>query len=121
VYNHYKDWTRKREIDMKEWDKWKAIYEPIEDIRKEIYENLMVKISLEELDLVLNTVKNWRTPGLSGISYDFIKHSGIITKEVLVKLMNICLFKQEFPKDWLNGCIYPIPKREDWGGDITLT
>lgn len=24
------------------------------------------------------------------------------------------------PADWFNGCIYPIPKREDWGRDISL-
>jgi hypothetical protein len=68
---------------------------------------------LEELGSILNTVKNWRMLGLSGISYDFSKYNGTIVKKVLVKLMNICLFKQKFSKDWLNSCIYPIPKHEN--------
>jgi hypothetical protein len=106
---------------MEEWDKWDYVYKPKEDIKVEIYENLMIEISLEEFNKVLNTTNNWKAPGNTGISYDLIKHSDNITKEVLVKLMNMCLIKGKMPADWFHGCIYPILKRKDWGGDISLT
>ncbi|PKY26953.1 hypothetical protein RhiirB3_442449 [Rhizophagus irregularis] len=58
---------------------------------------------MKNLKKKLETINNWKAPGNSGISYDFIKHSGKITKEVILKLMNMCLKKRELPKDWLNG------------------
>ncbi|GET60997.1 hypothetical protein GLOIN_2v1884684 [Rhizophagus irregularis DAOM 181602=DAOM 197198] len=61
------------------------------------------EIQYEEFKEILETTNNWKAPGNS---YDFIKHSGKIMKEVLlVKLMNMCLKKRELAKDWLNDTL----------------
>ncbi|PKK77724.1 hypothetical protein RhiirC2_771028 [Rhizophagus irregularis] len=68
-----------------------------------IYDTLMEEIQYEEFKEILETTNNWKAPGNS---YDFIKHSGKIMKEVLlVKLMNMCLKKRELAKDWLNDTL----------------
>lgn len=36
----------------------------------------MEEIQYEEFKEILETTNNWKAPGNSGISYDFIKHSG---------------------------------------------
>ncbi|PKY33379.1 hypothetical protein RhiirB3_394748 [Rhizophagus irregularis] len=121
VYVHYKEWTKKRSIDMNEWDYWKHEYEPRTDIDECIYESLMEQIELSEFEEILASTNNWRAPGISGITYDFMKHNGNVMKGKLVDLMNSCLKTRKFPKDWLKGQIFPIPKKEDWGGDISIT
>ncbi|CAB4389289.1 unnamed protein product [Rhizophagus irregularis] len=78
VYVHYKEWTKKRSIDMNEWDYWKHEYEPRTDIDECIYESLMEQIELSEFEEILASTNNWRAPGISGITYDFMKHSGNI-------------------------------------------
>lgn len=80
----------------------------------------MDEISYEELQEVVNQTNNWKALGLSGISYDHIKHSGNIMKTLILSLMNICLKTQKLPEDWLHRCVYPIPKKEEWEGDIKL-
>ncbi|CAB4389286.1 unnamed protein product [Rhizophagus irregularis] len=78
VYVHYKEWTKKRSIDMNEWDYWKHEYELRTDIDECIYESLMEQIELSEFEEILASTNNWRAPGISGITYDFMKHSGNI-------------------------------------------
>ncbi|EXX64219.1 hypothetical protein RirG_144880 [Rhizophagus irregularis DAOM 197198w] len=106
---------------MNEWDYWKHEYEPRTDIDECIYESLMEQIELSEFEEILASTNNWRAPGISGITYDFMKHNRNVMKGKLVDLMNSCLKTRKFPKDWLKGQIFPIPKKEDWGGDISIT
>ncbi|PKK59004.1 hypothetical protein RhiirC2_821844 [Rhizophagus irregularis] len=74
VYEHYKEWTRKRQIDIdliEYEEEWRNIYSPIEMINPIIYDKLTESITLDELDEVIKIAKNNKAPGLSGIPYDF--------------------------------------------------
>ncbi|PKK63844.1 hypothetical protein RhiirC2_788327 [Rhizophagus irregularis] len=74
VHNHFKEWTSERKIDLDEIEynhEWREIYTLREDIDEEIYKNLMIPITRDELDQVISGLKSNKAPGLSGITYDF--------------------------------------------------
>ncbi|GBC18892.1 reverse transcriptase family protein [Rhizophagus irregularis DAOM 181602=DAOM 197198] len=126
VTNHYKGWTRKREIDLDEIDfnhEWREIYSPKEDVNEEIYKNLMDPIEMDELDLVLSNLKTNKAPGQSGIPYDFWKKSKILTRKILLEIINESMSKENVLDEWKKGIIYPINKttRSNWNQELSLT
>ncbi|PKY34288.1 hypothetical protein RhiirB3_475964, partial [Rhizophagus irregularis] len=126
VLNHYKEWTRKREIDLDEIEfnhEWRDIYSPKEDVDEDIYENLMIPIRMEELESVLNNLKSNKAPGQSGISYDFWKKSKTLTRKLLLEIINDSMLEENAIDDWKKGIIYPINKttKSDWNQDLSLT
>ncbi|GET00318.1 hypothetical protein GLOIN_2v1824527 [Rhizophagus clarus] len=88
VYNHYKNWTSKRNIDLDEIEyneKWRNIYSPIEEIDETIYDNIMDEITLNELNEILSEAKNKKAAGISGIPYDFWKKSKKTYKTINIR------------------------------------
>lgn len=125
VYKHYKEWTRKREIDLDliEYEEsWRNLYIPIETIDPSIYDDVISLITIEELEEVLKSVKSNKAPGLSGIPYDFWKHSKELTKNLLLEIINESLERKEVLDEWKKGVIYLINKtvRSDWNQDLNL-
>jgi exonuclease III len=119
VRSHFKKQFRKRNSRAKNMSKkWKEIYTPIEDIRKEVYEDLMSEITEEEWTEALRKAKLKSAPGPSNISYPLIKRAGPFAQKVFRQLANICLKKGEIPIKWKLSKLYPIPKGEDWNFNL---
>ncbi|PKK58091.1 hypothetical protein RhiirC2_823927, partial [Rhizophagus irregularis] len=103
VYEHYKEWTRKRQIDLdliEYEEEWRNIYSPIETINPIIYDKLTEPITLDELDEVIKIVKNNKAPGLSGIPYDFWKHSKDLTRNLLLGIINESFEREIILDEW---------------------
>src|SRR5436190_16889661 len=81
----------------------------------------MEDISEEEWDLTLKQLKQGKAPGISEISYDLIKKAGNKMNDIFRILINETFKQQRIPKEWKKAQIYPIPKPEEWGGDINKT
>jgi hypothetical protein len=91
--SHFKEWTRLRDINtniIEQDDNWKKVYEVITDVDDNIYKDLMKHFTIEELNEVLQTTKNNKAPGNSGIPYDYWKKSGELTRNLLLTMINEC-------------------------------
>ncbi|CAB4439657.1 unnamed protein product [Rhizophagus irregularis] len=125
VYNHFREWTSERKIDLDEIEynqDWREIYSPREDIDGNIYHNLMSPIKREELDKVISGLKSNKAPGMSGITYDFWKKSKDLTRTIILEIFNESLVKANATDEWKKGVIYPINKttRSHWNNDLKL-
>ena len=84
VRSHFKKQFRKRNSKAKSMTKkWKEIYRPIEELRKEVYESLTNEISEEEWIEALRKAKLKSAPGPSDISYPLIKKAGSLAQKYL--------------------------------------
>ncbi|GBC47807.2 hypothetical protein GLOIN_2v29323 [Rhizophagus irregularis DAOM 181602=DAOM 197198] len=72
-------------------------------------------------------IEQWGTtdtaPGSSGITYDFWKKSGNLTRNLLLNIFNDSMAKENVTDEWKKGFIYPINKtsRSNWNQDLNLT
>ncbi|GES91180.1 hypothetical protein GLOIN_2v1771092 [Rhizophagus clarus] len=91
VHDHYKKWTKKRNIDLDSIDyneEWRNIYQLITEINEQIYDGILEDITIEELDNIIKETKAGKAAGISGIPYDFWKKiivNGEFTKEYKVE------------------------------------
>ena len=100
---------------------WEPFYEPRMDINSHIYHGLLSPVSDDEWLEILGDLNKNKAAGISEISYDLIIKSGDDMHKVLKVLINEIFRQQYIPKKWLDAQIFPIPKPEDWGGDISKT
>ena len=75
----------------------------------------------EEWDKLLRNLKTNTALGYSQISYEIIKKSSMLMKDLLRRFINILIFFAILLNKWSKGIIYPIPKTEDWNLDLTKT
>ena len=68
-------------------------------------------ISLQELDDVLNTMKNRKAPGIDGVNVELIKHSGIICRLRILHLINNCWKRCQIPDNWTTAIVKNIFKK----------
>jgi hypothetical protein len=122
VAKHFENITNYEIFESLDLEKeWEQYYVPRSDIDPDIYIQLMDDISEEEWDLTLKQLKQGKAPGISEISYDLIKKAGNKMNNIFRVLINETFKQQRIPKEWKKVQIYPIPKPEDWGGDINKT
>lgn len=57
-------------------------------------------ITLEESESALNSMKSRKALGMGGINIELIKYGGIILKQRVLHLLNMCWKQQEIPKEW---------------------
>lgn len=55
---------------------------------------------------MINSIKNNKAAGYSGITYDFWKKSKDNTKKILVRLMNRFLEENQWPTEWKENIIF---------------
>ncbi|CAG8752159.1 11847_t:CDS:1, partial [Dentiscutata erythropus] len=70
VQKHFQNWTRKRntnETMMKEWEKW---YKPISTIDSNNYKNLLIEVSIDELEETICLLPNKKVTGQLGLQYE---------------------------------------------------
>jgi hypothetical protein len=88
-------------------------------VNKEIYSNLLNKITEEEWSNALSRAKNKSVPGVTGISYPLIKKAGAKAHSIFRILADRCIAEGNIPAKWKIGQLYPIPKGEDWNYDLS--
>ncbi|GBB96288.1 hypothetical protein RclHR1_02720003 [Rhizophagus clarus] len=126
VHDHYKVWTRKRNIDLDliEYnEEWRNIYQPRTEINEHIYDRILEDITFDKLDNIIRETKSGKAAGISGIPYDFWKKSKKETRKILLDIYNRILHEHKVLNDWKKGMIFPINKmtRSHWSNDINLT
>ena len=72
------------------------------------YNTLNCKISLEELQKVINKSKNGKAVGLDGIPNELLRHEIVI--KLLHCLFNICMELKMIPDIWRKAILHLIPK-----------
>ena len=81
----------------------------------------MDSITEKELDSVLKDLPNGKASGISSISYEMLKKSGLGARKVLREFFSLCLENGLCPPLWKTSTIFPIPKSKDWKCDLTNT
>src|SRR5581483_808520 len=61
---------------------------------------------------------NGKASGASEISYEMLKNCGEKEQENFRELLNNILKSGETPEEWKHSRIYPIPKVDDWQGQM---
>ncbi|GES83915.1 Down syndrome cell adhesion molecule-like protein Dscam2 [Rhizophagus clarus] len=113
VHNHYKEWMKKRNIDLDliEFNKeWRNNYQPITEINEQIYDSILEDITIEELDNIIKETKSGKAAGISGIPHDFWKKSKKETRKILLNIYNGILHEHKVLNEWKKGMIFPINK-----------
>src|SRR5205085_7875787 len=109
VKNYFDQWTEYRPIDQQIFDStWKSCYKPISSINSSHYDNVLNTITTEEITHTLQNLSNNKACGLSGISYEMLKHAGDLFLQTVTTLLNRCLTSQMIPKQWKICHIFPI-------------
>ena len=68
-------------------------------------------IQLNEVESVLADLSNNKSPGLDGITYEFIKNAPNRIISAICSLYNLILHTGDFPKQWCDAIITPIHKK----------
>src|ERR1044071_2020837 len=104
-----------------EWSKWKDEYAPKSDIDGTIYDNLMSTPSLSEWHNVISNLPNHKATGPSKISNDMLKHLGPSAMNKLWIIISCCINTGDFPDQWKEAFVYPIPKPQEWHNRLNNT
>lgn len=83
------------------------------------YSSLMDIPTREEILDTLGSFKNGKAPGPSGITKEMWLAAGPTATNLLVWLVQQSFLIRDLPSCWARSEIQPIPKRSDWGGDLT--
>ena len=97
--------TQKSSVDTQTWEKYlENFYETIpeadtvfQDARHPVLDR---KIETKELNSVLDSLKNNKTPGTDSIPYEFYKNLNGKGKSALLRILNNVMEKGEIPKKW---------------------
>ena len=81
----------------------------------------MDKVSDEEWDQGIKEIPLGKAPGESGLSGEIIKNLKTKGRAWVRRLADLVITKQVIPLQFKCGVICPIPKKDDWGGDINNT
>src|SRR5271156_546659 len=93
---------------------WKDAYEPLLHFESNIYDSLLKPVTVSELDTALSSLPTGKAPGLSGISYEMLKHLPLNARDCLRDLISFCFREGVIPSSWKDATIYPIPKPHEW-------
>ena len=99
IRNHFDQWTHTHNIDYDLYNThWKAEYNPKSNINIDWYNNILEEFTLKEVSIILCHLPNNKACGLSGISYEMIKHTGFSFLQAITALFNRCLIQQSISK-----------------------
>jgi len=67
----------------------------------------------KEVSDIINKLKRNKAPGTDNIPAELVKYGGYILKERMYEynLISLIWNKEQLPKEWLQGIIYPIHKK----------
>ena len=102
-------------------DEWKKQYNPIARIEDKWYNEILTKSTPQELKDIFKSLPNDKASGPSGISYEMFKKMRDNSIAMFVDFINLCFSFGTMPPTWKKSNIYPIPKNNDWCGDLSNT
>ncbi|KAL4112678.1 hypothetical protein QTP88_016423 [Uroleucon formosanum] len=70
-------------------------------------------ITLEEVKIAINSLKNWKAQGSNDIPAELIKYSGEEMHKVIFKICQRTWEEEQMPEDWKKALIIPIHKKGD--------
>ncbi|GES86389.1 ribonuclease H-like domain-containing protein [Rhizophagus clarus] len=93
---------------------FRDIYRRLSHISSNTYDSILVPITLEEVTSTISSLPNHKASGVSGITYEDIKHLHKDFFDFIVNFFNNILTSGILPNGWNNAHLYPIPKPTDW-------
>src|ERR1043165_3804507 len=69
---------------------------------------------LNEWHEVISNLPNYKATGPSKISNDMLKHLGPSAMNKLWIMISYCITTEDFPDQWKEAYVYPIPKPHKW-------
>jgi ribonuclease HI len=122
IRDHFCNWTALRPVDYTIFESsWSTEYDPKSNIQPSWYSNITQTITIEEVQQTIYQLPNNKACGPSGISYEMFKYGGLTLLQHTTELLNQCLIRQQIPKQWKNGHIFPISKKLVFDGDLSST
>ena len=100
---------------------WVNIYKPQDYIEEHTFDLINTEPTVEEWTTAASKMNVKSAAGPSGVTYKLIQHVGTYAKQILCKIVGTSFQEGFFPDQWKQSIMYPIPKKEDWGGDCTNT
>jgi hypothetical protein len=100
---------------------WRSSYEPIKKPEFDHMTSLCDDFTMEEMIHTISTLSNNKAAGISGITYEDIKHLHEDFKEYIRNFFNTILQFQIYPDDWSRALLFPIPKPKAWDCKIENT
>ncbi|GIY05277.1 uncharacterized protein CDAR_203401 [Caerostris darwini] len=83
-----------------------------EDLPERVKSIFCSPFTMHELNMVLNGLKNRKSPGVNNIHPEFLKHLGQTAKANLLKFFNIIWTTGCVPSLWRKAIIIPIHKKD---------
>ncbi|GBC07807.1 hypothetical protein RclHR1_00770020 [Rhizophagus clarus] len=96
-------------------------YAPIQTIDQTQYDGVLDDITNNEILATFKSLPNHKAPGISGITYEDLKHVHPDVIHYITDFFNLCLRTSSIPRDWKKALLFPIPKPKEWGSDINNT
>ena len=78
-----------------------------------VYPDLDVDFTLDEVEYVLKRSKPDKTPGIDNVINEYFKEFHCIFSPMLLRLFNVILNTGYYPKMWAAGMIVPLHKKGD--------
>ncbi|GES88085.1 RNA-directed DNA polymerase from mobile element jockey-like [Rhizophagus clarus] len=100
---------------------FQEIYRRISHIYTNTYDSVLVPITIDELTTTISSLPNHKASGVSGITYEDIKHLHKDFFDFIINFFNDILTSGHLPNGWNNAHLYPISKPTNWGYDIKNT
>ncbi|MBA3283922.1 MAG: reverse transcriptase family protein, partial [Nitrosopumilus sp.] len=82
------------------------------NINNDKYTSLTAEITIEEVEEIINSMKNGKAPGNDSIPYEIFKNGSALMIKVLTNIMNNCRIQNYTPKKWKEGRIWMIHKSD---------
>src|SRR5271156_855010 len=90
--------------------RWQSAYSSLSHFNEDIYDSLLMPVTLSELNSVVSSLPTGKAPGLSGINYEMIKHLPEIARLYICDLISGCFKQGVIPSSWKDATIFPISK-----------
>jgi len=91
------------------------------NVNKEIYKNLLIKISEEEWLKTIKNLNRGKAEEPSQITYEVLQQCSGQFKEIMRQFYNYIMEITLIPCSWSKAVIYPIPKPGDWNLNLNKT
>ncbi|CAH1768945.1 3700_t:CDS:2, partial [Entrophospora sp. SA101] len=102
-------------------NQWKRQYEPLNFINDKWYKYIMQPPTFEEWYKLVKSLPNNKAAGPSKITNEMIKYAGQNINKAVWRLVCACLKCGDIPNEWREAVIYPIPKPQEWEGQLKNT
>lgn len=102
-------------------ENWKDIYTPKNYTFQSDINNLSSPITEQELNTALASLPKGKASGPSHLKYEDFIYLHDSFKALLLGWFNLILTHNYLPVSWKHALLYPIPKPQDWGCELTNT